>query len=162
VPIHSRKKISALPYLTAVCCETLRRNPILPRSAGGLRQPLEIRGYTLAGRGWPSRPWLARSHGRAGVRENPGCSRPERFLERQYSAVIRVRTLWRRDASLALAEPLPCTKCRLFSPRFSRGSDSAWKARSQLRPRRRNFPFGPLDAVKLVVEGRRQPGLNPS
>ena len=94
------------------------------------------------------------------VYEKPWLFRPERFLERQYSAFEFVPfgggthrcvggTFAMYEMQIVLATLLTRFRFRLES-------------KEPVRPRRRNFPFGPLDAVKLVVEGRRQPGLNPS
>jgi len=153
------QEISALPYLTAVCCETLRRNPILPEVSRRLRQPLEIRGYTLPA-GVAVSPMASLVHMDEQVYEKPWLFRPERFLERQYSAFEFVPfgggTHRCVGGTFAMYEMQIVLATLLTRFRFH------LESKEPVRPRRRNFPFGPLDAVKLVVEGRRQPGLNPS
>lgn len=79
-------EIAKLPYLSAVCAETLRIYPIVP--AAFLRVPqssLEIMGYTF-----PAGSALALSvyllHQREDLYPQPKQFKPERFMERQYSA----------------------------------------------------------------------------
>ena len=76
-------EISRLPYLNAVCKETLRINPpALSTFARTVKQPIEIGEYYLeAGTGIDVSIYLA--HRR--FYPEPSCFKPERFLERQYS-----------------------------------------------------------------------------
>jgi cytochrome P450 len=77
--------IARLPYLSAVCQETLRLYPIafsaFPRV---VKQPLEIAGYALEP-GTLIMPSIYLAHHRAAVYPEPKQFRPERFLERQFS-----------------------------------------------------------------------------
>lgn len=77
--------IAKLPYLNAVCQETLRLYPIVmngfPRV---VRSPMEITGYKLE----PKTvivPSIYLAHHREEVYPQPKEFKPERFLERQYS-----------------------------------------------------------------------------
>ncbi len=77
--------IAKLPYLTAVCQETLRRSPIVmftfPRMA---QEPLECLGYQFsAGTIFLCSPYLTLQ--REELYPAPEEFRPERFLEKQYS-----------------------------------------------------------------------------
>lgn len=74
-----------LPYLNAVCCETLRIYPVgmltFPRV---VRKPVELMGYLLdSGTIVIGSIYLA--HRREDVYPDPEQFRPERFLERQFS-----------------------------------------------------------------------------
>jgi cytochrome P450 family 110 len=78
-------QIMRLPYLTAVCQETLRLYPIainaFPRI---VRQPMQFMGYELE----PGTALLVSiylAHHRASVYPEPKQFKPERFLERQFS-----------------------------------------------------------------------------
>lgn len=77
--------IARLPYLSAVCQETLRLYPIafnaFPRM---VKQPIEIAGYSLEP-GTIVIPSIYLAHHRAATYPNPKEFRPERFLERQFS-----------------------------------------------------------------------------
>lgn len=77
--------IARLPYLNAVCQETLRLYPIainaFPRV---VKQPLSIDGYDLP-IGTVIIPSIYLAHQRESVFANPKQFCPDRFLERQYS-----------------------------------------------------------------------------
>ncbi|MFQ4136850.1 cytochrome P450 [Nodosilinea sp. PGN35] len=76
---------ASLPYLTAVCQETLRIYPVAPTT--GIRivsQPLSVAGYEFPpGAALFLNIYLV--HHRDDLYPNPDSFRPERFLERQYS-----------------------------------------------------------------------------
>ena len=79
-------EIAKLPYLSAVCAETLRIYPIVPAAFLRVPQsPIEIMGYTF-----PAGSALALSvyllHQREDLYPQPKQFKPERFIERQYSA----------------------------------------------------------------------------
>ncbi|EDX71507.1 Cytochrome P450 superfamily [Coleofasciculus chthonoplastes PCC 7420] len=77
--------IARLPYLTAVCQETLRIYPIVlnpfPRI---VKSPIEIMGQTFAP-GTTLLPSIYLTHQREDIYPEPKRFKPERFLERQYS-----------------------------------------------------------------------------
>lgn len=77
--------IMRMPYLSAVCSETLRIYPIamvaLPRV---IKYPTNILGYELEP-GMMLLPCIYLTHHRKDLYPNPECFRPERFLERQFS-----------------------------------------------------------------------------
>jgi cytochrome P450 family 110 len=77
--------IARLPYLNAICQETLRLYPIamsaFPRV---VKQPMTIAGYALEP-GTVIMPSIYLAHHRTAVYPEPKQFRPERFLERQYS-----------------------------------------------------------------------------
>ncbi|HIK07108.1 MAG TPA: cytochrome P450 [Trichormus sp. M33_DOE_039] len=78
-------QIARLPYLTAVCQETLRIYPIV--MAGFLRiakSPIEIMGYHLP-QGTLVIPSIYLAHHRESVYPQSQQFQPERFLERQFS-----------------------------------------------------------------------------
>ena len=79
------EKIAKLPYLSAVCDETLRRYPLAPApSPRKLLRPLTVGAYTLpAGVGVVAAIGVA--HFRAQAYPEPLVFRPERFLERMPS-----------------------------------------------------------------------------
>ncbi|MEM9949694.1 MAG: cytochrome P450, partial [Cyanobacteria bacterium P01_D01_bin.36] len=78
-------EIAQLPYLSAVCKETLRRSPVamftFPRVA---QAPVDMLGYHFeAGSTFLGCIFL--THQRSDLYPNPRAFRPERFLERKYS-----------------------------------------------------------------------------
>ncbi|MFN7717026.1 MAG: cytochrome P450 [Pseudanabaenaceae cyanobacterium] len=77
--------LTKLPYLNAVCSETLRIYPVamvtFPRI---VKEPMELMGYTIT----PNTMLLGciyTAHHRESVYEDPDTFKPERFLERQFS-----------------------------------------------------------------------------
>jgi cytochrome P450 len=78
-------EITQLPYLNAVCSETLRITPVaffsFPRI---LKAPMKFMGYDLP-RGMMISPCIYLTHHRPDIYPEPERFRPERFLERQFS-----------------------------------------------------------------------------
>ncbi|MBD2447616.1 cytochrome P450 [Nostoc sp. FACHB-152] len=78
-------QIAKLPYLTAVCQETLRIYPIVPTAFFRVaKSPIEIMGYKLP-KGTLIIPSIYLAHHREEVYPQPNLFQPERFLERQFS-----------------------------------------------------------------------------
>jgi len=76
--------IAKLPYLEAVCQETLRLRPVVPLVSRKLARPLVVMGYALpAGMALGAGAFLA--HMREDVFPEPAAFRPARFLSRTYS-----------------------------------------------------------------------------
>ncbi|MBD2436200.1 cytochrome P450 [Nostoc sp. FACHB-110] len=77
--------ITQLPYLNAVCSETLRIYPVvlfaLPRI---LQAPMQLMGYDLP-KGMTVSVSIYSTHHNPDIYPEPKCFRPERFLERQFS-----------------------------------------------------------------------------
>jgi cytochrome P450 family 110 len=79
------QNINQLPYLNAVCLETLRLHPVVLITTGRLLKfPFEIMNYTFD-KGMILAPCMYLLHRREDLYPNPHQFRPERFLERQYS-----------------------------------------------------------------------------
>jgi cytochrome P450 len=77
--------IAKLPYLTAVCSETLRIYPIAANTfVRVVRSPIEISGYKLEP-GTVVVPSIYLAHHREETFPQPKQFKPERFLERQFS-----------------------------------------------------------------------------
>lgn len=77
--------ISQLPYLTAVCQETLRIFPITPTTfVRQLREPMTMAGYPFKA-GTALMPATYIIHQRPDIYPEPRQFRPERFLERQFA-----------------------------------------------------------------------------
>jgi len=84
-PQPTPETLAALPYLEAVCLETLRLYPVVPVLGRRLTRPLRLGGYEVpAGVGLGIS--VVAAHRRAELYPAPHRFRPERFLERKYSA----------------------------------------------------------------------------
>ncbi|HEY9623261.1 MAG TPA: cytochrome P450 [Crinalium sp.] len=78
-------EIARLPYLTAVCQETLRIYPVtLTTGVRVLRSPLELMGYSLDA-GTVLFPCTYLVHQRNDLYPEPKQFKPERFLQRQFA-----------------------------------------------------------------------------
>ena len=77
--------VTRLPYLDAVCSEALRLNPVAPLVGRTLRQGLTLEGYDLPA-GVSVGIGIVNVHRRPDLYPEPEQFRPERFLEREYSA----------------------------------------------------------------------------
>ncbi|ACK65747.1 cytochrome P450 [Rippkaea orientalis PCC 8801] len=79
------KMIVNLPYLSAVCNETLRMYPPLPKTITRIaNQSVNLMGYNLP-MGTPVNGSIYLCHHREDLYPNPQEFRPERFLERKFS-----------------------------------------------------------------------------
>ncbi len=151
-PAPAADALAALPYLEAVCNETLRLNPILPEVTRLLRQPLELRGWTLPA-GVAVSPMASLVHMDEEVYPEPAEFRPERFLERSYTPYEFVP--FGGGSHRCLGGAFAVYEMKIVLATLVGGWRFALDSAEPVRPRRRNFPFGPFEAVKLAVEGER-------
>jgi cytochrome P450 len=75
--------VARVPYLEAVCNETLRLNPVAPLIGRTLRTAFTLEGYELPA-GTPIGVGIINIHRRADLYPEPERFRPERFAERQF------------------------------------------------------------------------------
>lgn len=83
-PEAEPEDIAKLPFLEAVCHETLRLYPIAPVVARRLLRPFHLGGYELPA-GCNVAAGVALVHAREELYPEPNRFRPERFLERTYA-----------------------------------------------------------------------------
>ena len=144
--------IVGLPFLSAVCSETLRLYPIVPDIIRVLRAPLELGGYTLPA-GTAVCPAAALVHQRRDLYPDPDVWRPERFLERKFSPFefLPFGGGHRRciGAAFALYEMKLVLAALLRAGRFRLAADAP------VRPVRRNITMAPEGGVSLIYEGPR-------
>jgi cytochrome P450 family 110 len=77
--------IARLPYLNAVCCETLRIYPVaFITSLRIANHPVQVMGYDFEPEDYLA-PCIYLTHHREDLYPNPKQFRPERFIERQFS-----------------------------------------------------------------------------
>ena len=143
--------LAKLPYLDAVCQETLRRYPLAPAPAPRkLLRPFELPGYALPA-GMSVAPAMGIAHFREDVFPEPLRFRPERFLERKFTPFENIP--FGGGARRCLGAAMAAHELRIvlgtIIGRF------ALRAAS-LRPdpgKARATTVGPAHGVKLVVEG---------
>jgi len=149
-----KSAITQLPYLNAVCSETLRIYPIVflttPRI---VKSPIQIMGYEFEP-GTMLAPCIYLTHRREDLYPQPEQFRPERFLERQFSpyeylpfgggnrrCIGAAFSLY--EMKLVLASILSRFELALADPR-------------PVSPVRRGVTMAPAGDLKLVVKGQRQ------
>jgi cytochrome P450 len=146
-------EIDRLPYLEAVCHETLRLFPTVSDTPRRLRVPFSLLGYELPP-GVAVSACISLAHMREDLFPQPWRFRPERFLERTFSPFefLPFGGGLRRCPGAALA---------LFEMKVVL---AALLARYRLRlvrdrpPRlvRRSFIMSPQDGVTMVIEAERR------
>lgn len=143
--------IFRLPYLSAVCAETLRIYPVamltFPRV---VKVPVSLRGYELE----PDTVVLGsiyQTHRREDLYPEPEQFKPERFLERQFSAYeyLPFGGGSRRCIGLAFAQfEMKVVLAKILS-RF----EMALANNHEVRPTRRGLVTAPAENIQLIMTG---------
>ncbi len=142
-----------LPYLSAVCQETLRIYPVamlsLPRIA---KSPLQLMGYEFSP-GTPIVACIYLTHHRQDLYPQPDQFRPERFLERQFSAYeyLPFGGGVRRCIGLALAQ----MEMKLVLATILSRYELALVGKRPVRPVRRGVTLAPRSGNWLVATQQR-------
>lgn len=139
-----------LPYLGAVCDETIRLHPILAECARVLTKPMDILGHTIAAGNVLIVSILGIHHDPA-LYPEPERFRPERFLERSYSRAefLPFGGAHRRCLGAALSEyetRIALAEIVLHWDFETIGTD---------RDVRHGVPMGPKHGVPVRIKGRR-------
>ena len=148
-------EVARLPYLTAVCSETLRIYPVaiiaFPRIA---KSPVEIMGYHFDQEAMLA-PCIYLTHQREDLYPEPKKFRPERFLERQYTPneFLPFGGGNRRCIGyvLALLEMKLVLATILTKYELTLASDRP------VVPRRRGGTIAPHNGVPIILKGKRSP-----
>lgn len=149
-PKPEPEALTRLPWLSAVCDESLRLHPVIHLVTRKLRRPFTLRGYELpAGMGLMVA--IIRIHAHPTVYPEPERFRPERFLERKYSPFEYLpfgggnrRCL---GAAFALYEMKVVLGSLLAAHRFESTQDTP------IRPVRRHVTMSPDRDVVLRYSG---------
>ncbi|MEO1005797.1 MAG: cytochrome P450 [Cyanobacteria bacterium J06638_38] len=145
--------ISRLPYLTAVCNETLRIYPVA--FIAFLRcgkSPFTIMGHQFDTEEMVA-PAIYLTHHRQDLYPEPKQFKPERFLERQYSPYefLPFGGGNRRCIGYALA----LLEMKLVLAKIFTGWDLSLTSDRPIRPKRRGATIAPDNGVPLIVNGKR-------
>jgi cytochrome P450 len=146
-------EISRLPYLSAVCQETLRIYPVgmltFPRV---VREPVELMGHQLEP-GTVVFGSIYLTHRREDLYPEPLQFKPERFLERQFSPYeyLPFGGGSRRCIGLALAQ----LEMKLAIATILRDFDLTLAEKKPVQAKRRGVTLGPAGGVRMAFLGRR-------
>ncbi|MDJ0636329.1 MAG: cytochrome P450 [Xenococcaceae cyanobacterium MO_188.B29] len=146
-------EVSRLPYLTAVCSETLRIYPVaiiaFPRIA---RSSVEIMGYHFDTEAMLV-PCIYLTHQREDLYPEPKKFRPERFLERQYTPneFLPFGGGNRRCIGYVLA----LLKMKLVLATILTKYELTLASDRPVVPRRRGGTIAPHNGVPIILKGKR-------
>ncbi len=150
--------ITRLPYLSAVCQETLRLYPIaisaFPRV---VKESMQVAGYALEP-GTVIMPSIYLAHHRPAIYPEPKQFRPERFLERQFSPYEYLPFGGGDRRCIGSAFALFEMKLVLFQ--LLSKCDFSLVNTQPIRPIRRGLTVAPSDQLKMKVTGIRRGELN--
>lgn len=151
----SPMEIAQLPYLTAVCQETLRMYPVIPTIFPRITKvPVKIAGYQFD----PDialLPAFYLVHYREDLYPNAHQFKPERFLERQYAAseYFPFGGGSRRCLGYALAQ----LEMKLVLATVLSKYELALTEDEPVKMQRRGFTLAPKGGVRIVMTGYRSP-----
>ncbi|MGM3308362.1 cytochrome P450 [Anabaena sp. WFMT] len=146
--------IFKLPYLTAVCNETLRIYPIgmltFPRR---VKTPISLCGHELEP-GTVIMGSIYLTHNREDIYPNPKQFNPERFLEKQFSPYefLPFGAGARRCIGLAFAQ----FEMKLVLAKILSGWQLELANTRDIKPKRRGLVTGPDRPIQMVVKSQRQ------
>lgn len=147
-------KIAQLPYLSAVCQETLRLYPVIPGLFPRVaRSAMEIGGHRYE----PETkflPIIYLVHSREDLYPDPEQFKPERFLDRQYSPAeyFPFGGGNRRCLGYALAQ----LEMKLVLARVLSRCELTLLDTQPVKIQRRGFTLAPEGGVRLMLKGMRQ------
>jgi cytochrome P450 family 110 len=149
--------IFRLPYLTAVCNETLRICPVgmftLPRVA---QEPVELLGYCLEP-GTPVSVCIYLTHQREDLYPQAKEFKPERFLERQFSPYEFIP--FGGGARGCIGSALAMFEMKLVLATILSRYELALANSRQETLQRKGVVLGPANGVQTVIKGRRVKSL---
>jgi unspecific monooxygenase len=151
--------IFRLPYLTAVCNETLRIHPVamltFPRV---VQEPVELLGHSLeAGTILVGCMYL--THQREDLYPQPKQFNPERFLERQYSPYEFIP--FGGGVRRCLGEALAMFEMKLVLATLLTRYELGLANNKPETPQRRGVTLAPARGVQLIIKGQRAPQNSP-
>ena len=145
--------IFRLPYLGAVCNETLRIYPVVMLTfARATKSPIELMGYDLKP-GTVLYGCIYLIHQREDLYPEPKQFKPERFLEREFSPYEFMP--FGGGARRCIGEALAQFEMKLVLATILSRSQLALADNRPLRPQCRGINLAPAGGVKMVMKGRR-------
>jgi cytochrome P450 family 110 len=152
-PDAGPERIARLPYLAAVCEETLRMYPVVITPTG--RKLLAA--ADIQGRSYPPGvtlvPCTYLVHRRSEIYPEPARFRPERFLERQYAS--HEYFPFGGGARTCVGASLAPLEMKLVLSEIVTSCDLAPAHSGPVRPVRHGTLLAPCDAMKFILNGSR-------
>jgi cytochrome P450 len=146
-------EIASLPYLEAVCKETLRLCPPVVDPARFTLETFDMAGYTVPA-GEAIRPSINLLHARPELYPEPERFRPERFLERKYTPFEFIP--FGGGARRCLGAAFAMYEMKIVLGVILRNYKLHLANNKPVIPARRGIVIGPAGGVQMVCEGRRR------
>lgn len=145
--------IFRLPYLTAVCQETLRIYPVgMLTFVRMTKKPTELMGYQL-----PEKTALVGciylTHHREDLYPQPDQFKPERFLERKFSPYEYLP--FGGGVRVCLGMALAQYEMKLVLATLLRNYEFKLVEKRPVKPGRRGVTLSPVGGVKMIITGKR-------
>ncbi|MEH2163784.1 MAG: cytochrome P450 [Nostoc sp.] len=145
--------IFRLPYLNAVCSETLRLYPVATSALSRLvKSPLQIGGYNFEP-GTILIPSIYLTHHREDLYPESKQFKPERFLERQFSQSEYLPFGGGNRRCIGMAFAL--FEMKLVLATLLSGWQMELADNKPVKPVRKGLLFSPAGGVQMVVKGKR-------
>ncbi|HZF54690.1 MAG TPA: cytochrome P450 [Polyangiaceae bacterium] len=150
-PSPEPEAIVALPYLDAVCQETLRLHPIIPEIVRMLRRPLALKGFSVpAGVGVLAAATLL--HDREDLYPEPRRFLPDRFLQRKFTPFEFMP--FGGGAHRCLGAGLAVFEMKVVIGALLRACELTLAGTEPIEPVRRGVTMGPRGGVPMRVVRR--------
>lgn len=157
-PNSDPSEIARLPYLSAVCSETLRIYPVALFAFGRMvKEPIQIRGYDFEP-GTLLSPCIYLTHHRPEIYPEPKRFKPERFLEKQFSPYEYLPFGGSNRRCLGMAFAL--FEMKLVLATILSRVQLALADKRPVRPERRGVTIAPSRGVRMLMTGSRQPQVS--
>ncbi|NES76643.1 MULTISPECIES: cytochrome P450 [Okeania] len=145
--------IVKLPYLTAVCNETLRMCPsLITLFARVVQEPVELLGYCLP----PGKvliPCVYITHQREDLYPEPKQFKPERFLERKYSSYEFLP--FGGGTRMCIGDAFAIYEMKLVLATILSKYKLELADRRPVKPKVRGITLLPTGGVKMIMKGQR-------
>ncbi|NEQ70122.1 MAG: cytochrome P450 [Symploca sp. SIO2D2] len=148
--------IFKLPYLTAVCNESLRIYPVAILTAPReVKEPVELMGYHVDP-GTRVYGCIYSTHHREDLYPQPKRFKPERFIERQYTPYEFLP--FGGGSRRCLGEALAIFEMKLVLATILAHYQLSLADNQSVTPQRRGVTFAPTGGVKMVLQEKQQRG----
>ncbi|AUX46150.1 cytochrome P450 [Sorangium cellulosum] len=152
-PAPEPADLAALPYLEAVCLETLRMYPPVVDTGRVVKRPFQVKGYTIpAGEAISASPLLL--HRREDIYPSPERFRPARFLDRKFSPFEFIA--FGGGARRCLGAAFAMYEMKVILGTLLGRYGLRLESPAPLQHVRRGVTMGPSGRVPMILEGERQ------
>ncbi len=149
---QSADAAAKLPYVDAVCRETLRITPVIPLVARQVQAPFRVEDVEVP-EGTTVAACIYLAHRRPETYPDPDRFLPERFLTREYSPYEWLP--FGGGARRCLAMPLALLEMKVVLATILADWDLRLESAAAVAPVRRSVSVGPSGGARMIVCGRR-------